>query len=292
MSQESIDALALKHKQREQTHELRAMLDKRIPALIEVLPQGMKESMAQRMIGVAWKTISTSSTLMQCSPRSIVSSVFEAAQLGLAIDGVLGHAYLVPFKIKGRYQSQLQIGYRGLIELAYRSGKISRVAAAVIRQNDKFAYEEGTRAHLNHQKPLTGDRGDVIGAFAVAHPVTASGTPTFRVLRLDEVHAHREHSNAWKYAEKGKKDSVWHVHPDPMARKTAIRDLAKWLPQCPDLERAAIADEHRDHGIGTPSFTGTVIDVGDDDWDPETGEISPEEEARMKKEMETNANNS
>src|SRR5881409_4031875 len=82
--------------------------------------------------------------LVDCNPYSIVGGLRLGAQLGLSL-GPLGHFYLVPFKD----EAQFILGYRGMVELAYRSGLVKRVEAHVIRDGDGFGFRYGSRAFLD-----------------------------------------------------------------------------------------------------------------------------------------------
>src|SRR5881398_983556 len=84
--------------------------------------------------------------LIDCNPYSIVGGLRLGAQLGLSL-GPLGHFYLVPFK----GEAVFIIGYRGMVELAYRSGKLRRIEANVVREGDGFSFRHGTRAFLDHE---------------------------------------------------------------------------------------------------------------------------------------------
>jgi len=86
-----------------------------------------------RMLRIAMTSIQSNYRLMECDPKSLVAAVMEASQLGLEPDGVLGRAYLIPYKVKGQYKAQLQIGYRGFLDLARRSGQVIN---AVVRLKD------------------------------------------------------------------------------------------------------------------------------------------------------------
>lgn len=236
---------------------VKGMLDKASTELEKALPDG--GMMAEQFGRILLTTLRGSPQLARCAPSSILRSAFESASLGLPIDGVLGHAYIVPYKVRGNWQAQLQVGYRGLLELAYRSGKIARITAGVICEHDLFEYEDGSEAFLRHQKMLTGDRGVRIGAYALAETIL-KGT-IFVVLREDDIYEHRASSASYKFKPS---DSPWTTHPEAMWRKTAIRALAALLPQSPEMQRAAVGDEARDTGRAPRAqLSANVIEYGD-----------------------------
>lgn len=65
----------------------------------------------------------------------------QAAQLGVEPNTPLGQAYLIPYRNHGQLECQFQLGYKGLIDLAYRSGEITSISAHEVCENDDFEYE-------------------------------------------------------------------------------------------------------------------------------------------------------
>jgi len=201
------------------------------------LSEEERQGVASRMVQVAYTAANKNPALMRCTPASIIASVVEAAQLGLSVDGVLGHSYLVPYS--GR--ATLQVGYRGMIHMAYKSGSVERITADVVYEGDMFDYQEGTGAFLHHRRPLDAEEdGRTIGAFALCRLKGAS-SDLFRVLPLRQIERHRKRS-------KSGNTGPWKTDYDAMAMKTAIRMLAKLLP-AESLQRVAAGDEQREQGI-------------------------------------------
>ena len=217
--------------------------------MIAAMPVEKQKGAAERLLRIAYTAATKNPALLRCDPNSIVAAVVEASQMGLSVDGVLGHAYLVPY---GNI-AQMQLGYRGLIALAYRSGRIQRFACDTVYDGDVFDYGEGTAPYLVHKKPMKGPRGECIGAYAVAHLKDAA-LPMFRVMPIDEVLAHRDRSSGWQaFAAKKVRTTPWDTDPDAMAQKTAVRMLGKLLPVT-EVQEAAARDEQRDQGvIGSPA---------------------------------------
>lgn len=215
------------------TETLQGLLKQMQPQMQAVLPPGM---MAQRMARVALTTVQRNPKLMECTPISIVAAVLESCQLGLSLDDNLGHAYLVPY---GK-EAQLQIGYKGLVELAWRSAEIL-ITAGVVCENDQFIYQEGTTPRLEHQ-PAWKNRGESIGAWAVAQ--IPDGRTVQKFCDLDEI------QRAESLSKGTRKDRPWITHRSEMMMKTAVRRLCKLLPMgsC-ELQRAATLDEMAESGI-------------------------------------------
>ncbi len=129
---------------------LRSLLEKSASQIKMALPRYMT---AERMIRVALTACQRTPDLLACDPLSVVGSVMQAAQLGLETDGVLGHAYLVPFNNRktGRKECQLIPGYKGLIEVAYRRGRVASVSAHVVYDKDMFSFDFCIEAKLEHK---------------------------------------------------------------------------------------------------------------------------------------------
>ena len=111
--------------------------------LIASIPNQMKP---ERMVQLALAMIKSSPALQRCSGISILASVIQCAQLGLELDRILGHAYLVPFKD----ECTLIVGYRGFQHLAYQAGTVSDISAEVVRSRDKFQLSLGSDRKLFH----------------------------------------------------------------------------------------------------------------------------------------------
>jgi len=237
----------------------------------------------ERMMRVTANAIRETPKLQQCDPLSFLGALMQCAALGLEPNTVLGHAYLVPFdkSVKGpdgRWQKipqvQLIIGYKGLIDLARRSGHITSISAHVHYSDDElWEYEEGTEARLRH-RPGPQD-GQKIHAYAIAK--FRDGGHAYVVLPWSHVMKIRDGSQGWQSAVKFKKteSSPWHTHEDAMAKKTAIRALAKYLPLSVDFMDAVQTDHDGGAQIDYASYAmnpedGPTID-GDatDIEDPE-----------------------
>ena len=195
-----------------------------------------------RLLRIALSEVRRNPRLGQCSAASLLSSIFTCAQLGLEPGGALGHAYLVPY----RDECQFQIGYKGMIELARRSGQIQSLSSRCVYANDHFEYVFGLHEDLIH-RPATGERGDLVYAYAVAR--LTDGGIQFEVMDRFELEDVRDGSQGYKTAMKfNKKDTPWITSFDEMCRKTVIRRLFKYLPVSIELVKAASLDESADRG--------------------------------------------
>lgn len=193
------------------------------PEIQKALPAHLN---AERIARIAVTLIGTNPALAECTSESFLGALMTASQLGLE-PGPLGEAYLVPY---GKQVTFIP-GYRGLIKLAYQSGMVKRIGAHIVHENDSFDYSLGTHPTLKHKPDLL-KPGPPIAVYAVA--TLSSGETPFVVLALDEVERIRRRSRAAK-------NGPWVTDWDAMARKTAVRQLARWLPLSPDLRDFTLA---------------------------------------------------
>lgn len=213
--------------------------------LMDALPRHMTP---ERMSRIALTELRRTPKLQQCDSMSFLGAVVQCAQIGLEPGNNMGHAYLLPY---GK-ECTLIIGYKGLIELARRSGQIASINAREVRENDKFEMEYGLDEKLRHV-PATGDRGKLIGFYAIAK--FREGGAQFEYMTIDEIEKIKKTSKSSSY-----KDSPWNTFYEEMAKKTLIRRLVKYLPISVEIQTAVSLDEQADSGSQRNS---TVIDYDD-----------------------------
>jgi recombination protein RecT len=222
-----------------------------------VLP---KHVSTDRMLKIALGALRTTPKLMQCTIQSLFGAVVQCAQLGLEPNTPMGHVYLIPFEKKKkdrgqwiveRTEVQIVIGYRGMLDLARRSGQIVSISAHEVCQHDEFDYSYGLDEHLHH-RPAMDERGDVIAFYAVAK--LKDGGHSFEVMSRHQVETIRDNSQGYKAAlisaERYKKqpDTPWINHFVEMGRKTVTRRLFKWLPMSIEMATAVALDDHSEMG--------------------------------------------
>lgn len=225
------------------------LLSKNMRAIKSALP---KHLTGERVARVALNSIRHTPKLMQCAPETLCMAIMEASSLGLEID-MRGQAYLVPFwNSKTRTNDvQLIIGYKGLLDLAWRSGNIMSIMAEVVGENDKFNVVFGLEPKLEHVPNFTEGRGEIIAAYAVA--IMKDGSKQFVVIPRTDLEKVRAAS---KSADSG----PWVQWTEEMYKKTALKRLCKLLPLSPEIQRAATVDDQADAGIAQ-SFAETIIDI-------------------------------
>lgn len=207
--------------------------------------------------------------LRKCTAESLLGAVMLAAQLGLE-PGPMGLSYLVPRWSKKAQADEVhfEIGYRGYIDLALRSGRVLDIAAHVVYEADDFDFSYGTTPTLHHVPALNVTRGPIVCAYAVARFV-GGGAP-FEVLDVATIEERRARGVA---GDKG----PWVTDWPAMARKTAVRALEPYLPRSAELVQAFRADGAKvtDYTIANLADSD-VLDVQAID-DDEPSEGGPEE---------------
>jgi recombination protein RecT len=195
------------------------------------------EALAEQFVTAAMTTFRLNPAIYECDPYSVVGGMRQAAQLGLSF-GPLGHVYLVPFKQKsGGSWATFILGYRGMVELAYRSGSVKRIEANVVREGDEFSFRMGSRAFLDFAPDLHRDpAAEWECVYALAE--TKAGGKVFAVLSPEDVERRRKKSRG-----ADSQFSPWQTDAEQMWEKSAVRDLQRFLPQTPALALALEADE-------------------------------------------------
>ncbi|MCG1009252.1 recombination protein RecT [Salinicoccus sp. ID82-1] len=208
-------------------------IDQMAPAMAQALPKHMD---IDRLTRMALTTIRTTPQLKNADVASLLGAVMQSAQLGLE-PGPLGQCYLLPFKNnkKGITEVQFIIGYKGMIDLARRSGHISTIYAHAVYENDDFEYELGLHADLKH-KPTEDNRGEFKGAYTVAH--FKDGGYQFEYMPKSEIDKRKARSKSGNNPY-----SPWATDYEEMAKKTVIRHMWKYLPISVEIQQQVSADE-------------------------------------------------
>lgn len=223
----------------------------------------------ERFTRMVLSAISVNPKLASCTPASFLGAMMSAAQLGLEPNTPLGQAYLIPFKNKGVDEVQFQIGYKGLIDLAYRSGEVELVQAHIVYENDTFECEFGLEPKLVH-KPADSDRGQPVKVYAMFK--TKGGGYGFEVMSMDDVRKHAE-----KYSQGYKSGfSPWKTNFEEMAKKTVLKRTLKYAPLKSDFVKAVVQDESIKVELSEDMYevnNETIYEANFTEVDEDTGEV-------------------
>jgi len=190
---------------------------------------------SQGFITSVLQVVSSNKTLQGVSPESIYNSAAMAATLDLPINQNLGYAYIVPYK----GQAQFQMGWKGYVQLAQRSGQFKTINSVEVYENqiDKVDYLTGETT-LKNEAPT----GKVIGY--IAYFKLLNGFEKSLYMSKTQVDAH-----AKKYSQSYKSgfSSVWSDGEDgfnAMAKKTVLKLLlSKFAPLSIEMQKAVIVDQ-------------------------------------------------
>ena len=168
-------------------------------------------------------------------------------------------------------ECQFQLGYKGLIDLAYRSGEVSIIQAHEVYENDEFDYELGMEPRLRHI-PAKTNRGKVICYYAMFK--TKDGGYGFDVMSIEDVQAH-----AKKYS-KAYGSGPWQTNFDEMAKKTVLKKVLKYAPLKSDFVRAAAQDESIKTELDADMYSVPAEEIPYVEVD-ENGEVMNDEEQKQ-----------
>ena len=213
---------------------LAELINRQRDQIERALPKHMD---ADRLARIMVTQCRTTPKLLECSPASVLGALMLSAQTGLE-PGPLGHAYLVP-RWNGKQKQlecQWQIGYKGIVELARRSGKLRSIEARAVYERDRFAYRYGLDEQLEHEPYMGADRGELVAVWGLAKFV--DGGHYFVVLGRAEIDEAMMRSDAG-----AKGFGPWKDDYAAMARKTAIRRMAPYLPLSAEEANVLTHDE-------------------------------------------------
>lgn len=226
----------------------------------------------ERFTRMVLSAISTNPKLGSCTPTSFLGAMMSAAQLGLEPNTPLGQAYILPYQNKGTLEAQFQLGYKGLIDLAYRSGEVEVVQAHIVYENDTFECEFGLEPKLTHI-PADTDRGAAVKVYAMFK--TKSGGYGFDVMSMDDVKKHaQKYSKAYSSS-----FSPWSTNFEEMAKKTVLKRCLKYAPLKSDFVKAVVQDGSIKNEVSEDMYEVADAIVIDEDTvvvDADTGEVVEE----------------
>lgn len=243
--------------------------------LLERIRAGTPRHMSpDRMLRTFVQAVSQTPALARCDMRSLVGAMLSCSQLGLEPNTPQGHAYLIPFDRRNYNKEtrkwevigttvQLILGYKGLLDLAFRSGQVASIHCDVVMPGDHhdpgtWSYSYGSDGHLHH-RPAGIDPPGTTPTHAYMHARLKLGE-AYEVMPWASVLAIRNGSQGYRAAlaardraaEAGRAlpaawtEAPWVKYEIPMARKTALRAGAKWMPSSIELSAAVSMDETQD----------------------------------------------
>lgn len=228
------DGKDAKEKQIQKSDSIGGMIEKLKPQLEKALP---KHVTTERLARVALTAVRNNTRLQQADAMTLMGSIMTAAQLGLEPNTPLGQCYIIPYKNgkTGTYEANFQLGYKGLVDLAHRSGQYRKLIARAVDEADHCEYEYGLDEYLRHvpAKQPTGK-----SVYYYAQYELDNGGRGFVVWSREAVEAHAQHySKSYKNS-----DSPWKTAFDQMAKKTVLIDLLRYAPKSVEVAEVVSKD--------------------------------------------------
>jgi recombination protein RecT len=209
-------------------------LEKMRPQIARAVPRHIDPD---RMLRMMFTELRETPELSRAPMDSLLGALMTAAQLGLEIGNKLGHVYLIPRRIKGQPEIVFVIGYRGLVDLAFRSGMVRELSALCVWRGEPFAWRAGDDPRIEHEPDPDADAREenFRCAYAIGK-LTTGGTERVVIGR-------RHIARARQGSAIGEGKGPWASDWEAMVSKTAIRRLAALLPLSAEMRGALVMDE-------------------------------------------------
>ena len=241
---------------------------------------GVKDS--QRFISSVVSAVQTNPALAECTNSSILSAALLGHSLNLPQSPQIGMFYLVPFNDKKRNvtEATFQLSYRGMLQLAMRSGQYKTIHVTDIRQGELASYnpiediyEFTPETDINKRMKLP-----VIGYYAFFELINGAKKGIYWTKEQIDAHA-KKYSATYR-----KGYGLWSTDFDAMAKKTLLRQLiSKWGIMSVDMEKAYVGDQAVIREDGTPDYIDNIPDDPEpavDVFDTEAKEITDEADGK------------
>lgn len=220
-----------------------AVAVKKAPSVEDILRS--KEAEIGRVLGAgvdpaefvqnAVTTLRNNPQLMRATLPSLLGALYLAAQLKLRVGGLAPQVHLTPRTVGDELVVVPIIDYRGYLHLAHNTRAFSKIEAFTVHEKDKWETGASSeRGQFFDHKKATGDRGPIIGVVGLAK-FKGADDASWVYLERDEVERDHRPKN-WER-------TPWKSNEPAMFRKTAIRELSKWIPSSTEMAVAAADDQ-------------------------------------------------
>lgn len=199
--------------------------------------------------------------------QSVIDAVTNIAAIGISLNPAKKQAYLVPRD--GRIC--LDISYMGLMDLAQASGSVKWAQAALVHENDGFTLTGIDKPPQHTFNPFSRDRGQIVGVYVTIK--TVHDEYLTHTMTIDEAHAIRDRSSAWKAYKAGKAKSPgpWGTDEGEMVKKTCVKQAYKYWPRAERMDAAI-------HHLNTENGEGLAV-IEEEKAQQRTGPVIPAIEA-------------
>lgn len=246
-------------------------------SLTSVLPSHIP---AKKFMRTVVGAVQNNPQLLDADRNSVLMSCQKAAQDGLVLDN--REAALVTFNKKVGNQwvpmAQYMPMVTGVLKKLRNSGQLSTITAQTVHKNDKFAYNPAIDDVPMHEPDWFGDRGEMIGVYAVAK--MKDGEHVVEIMNKEQLDKVRKVSRSGTDKNTGEPKGVWKDWPEEMAKKSVLRRIAKYLPSSADIDQMWSHD-NENFTVDEPiDVTDSAKDSSLSSTGDETAASSPKEEQK------------
>lgn len=223
------------------------------------------EKSGKRFISAIVSAVNNNPQLKECDNASILSGALLGESLNLSPSPQLGNYYLVPFKDKDRGQvATFQLGYKGYIQLAIRSGQYKKLNVLAIKEGELIKYDplnEEIEVNLIEDEEKR-EKAKTIGYYAMFEYVNGFKKAMYWSKAKMEAHA-LQYSQGYRADKKNKTQyTFWSKDFDGMAFKTMLRQLiSRWGIMSIEMQQAYEGDMAVINEDGTKDYVDNQEDV-------------------------------
>jgi recombination protein RecT len=200
--------------------------------------QEILDKKAPQFVASALTLVSNDKNLAACDARTVYTSLLKAAALDLPIEPNLGFAYLIGYRVKGNMECSFQMGYKGLIQLAQRSGQFKTISVTEIYEGQIVSSDPLKGFVFDFEKEVEKEEKNIVGYAAYFSLI--NGFEKTLYMTKDELRKH-----GVKFSQTLKKGfGLWRDDFNSMARKTVLKLLlSKFAPLNTQMQEAVISDQ-------------------------------------------------
>lgn len=210
-------------------------------AYLEQVLSGKKNAFVNNIVAL----VSNNTNLQTCEPMSVMFAGLKATALDLPLDPNLGFAYVIPYKNnrENKTEAQFQIGYKGFIQLAIRSGQFKTINVTEIREGELEVFDLLT-GEMKFKAIANRLSSPVVGYAAYFRLSNGFEKTLYMTKEEVEVHAKKYSQTYSSKYEKTRENSKWSTDFDAMAKKTVVKLLiSKYAPLSVDMINAVSSDQ-------------------------------------------------
>lgn len=245
--------------------------------VVQMIRADKMQSMVQERLGKRAGQFTTSlislvnanKNIAECKPLTVIQAALTAASMDLPINQNLGFAYIVPYKNHGVMEAQFQMGWKGFVQLAQRSGTFKTINTTEVREGEVKARDRmtGELKFAWIDDDAERNKKPIIGYLAYFELMNGFRKSLYMTKAEVEQHAGR-YSQAFKNRGKSSFKTPWETDFDLMAQKTAIKLLlSKFAPLSTEMQEAITVDQSVEDGSGRRYVDNDALDdekAGDD----------------------------